>query len=134
MASIGTVLRRTIFLVVAAAAIGAVVSWRRGESATPLPSAPPQWPPLTGSPTATATSAAAAPSATPARPPTPEAAQPWLPPRDDGNTPASHPIKAKQSSGIFHVPGGRFYDRTRPDRCYTTAAEAEADGYRQSKS
>jgi hypothetical protein len=37
------------------------------------------------------------------------------------------------SSGIFHEPGGRFYDRTRADRCYPTAAAAEADGYRRSK-
>ena len=134
MASIGTVLRRTILLVVVAAAISAVVSWRRGQSATPVPSAPPQWPPLTGSPTTSATSAAVAASTAPARRATPEAAQTWLPPGDDGNPPASHPIKAKQSSGIFHVPGGRFYDRTRPDRCYATAADAVADGYRQSKS
>ena len=49
------------------------------------------------------------------------------------SAPASHPIKAKESSGIFHVPGGRFYDRTKPDRCYPTAAAAEADGYRRSK-
>jgi hypothetical protein len=53
---------------------------------------------------------------------------------DDGTVPPGHPIKAKDSSGIFHVPGGRFYDRTTPDRCYPTAAAAEADGYRQSKS
>jgi hypothetical protein len=62
------------------------------------------------------------------------AAEPlWLPPNEDGSVPASHPIKVKESSGIFHVPGGRFYDRTKPDRCYPTAAAAEADGYRRSK-
>jgi hypothetical protein len=115
MASIGTVLRRTIFLVLVAAGIGMVVSWRRDQSTTPIPGAPPQWPPLTGSP----------PS---------EPVATWLPAHDDGTAPTSHPIKAKASSGIFHVPGGRFYDRTTPDRCYATAADAEADGYRQSKS
>jgi hypothetical protein len=57
----------------------------------------------------------------------------WVAPDADGSAPASHPIKAKESSGIFHVPGGRFYDRTKADRCYATAAAAEADGYRQSK-
>jgi hypothetical protein len=62
------------------------------------------------------------------------AAEPaWLPANEDGSTPEGHPVKVKESSGIFHVPGGRFYDRTKPDRCYPTAAAAEADGYRRSK-
>ena len=37
------------------------------------------------------------------------------------------------SSGIYHLPGGRFYDRTRPERCYVDPAAAEADGYRAAK-
>jgi hypothetical protein len=57
----------------------------------------------------------------------------WLPPHGDGTCPATHPVKAKQASGIFHVPGGASYDRTRPDRCYTDAAAAEADGLRAAK-
>ena len=36
----------------------------------------------------------------------------------DGACPTSHPVKAKLSSGIFHVPGGSNYDRTHADRCY----------------
>ena len=47
--------------------------------------------------------------------------------------PASHPVKAKLASGIFHSPGGQMYDRTVPDRCYRDAAAAEADGLRASK-
>ena len=43
---------------------------------------------------------------------------------DDGACPASHPVKAKLASGIFHVPGGANYARTRADRCYALAAEA----------
>ncbi len=116
MDSIGTALRRAVFLVALAAGVGALVSWRRSQSATPVPSAPPQWPPLPNQPAVPATETG------------------WLPARDDGTSPESHPIKVKASSGIFHVPGGRFYDRTRPDRCYATAAAAEADGYRRSKS
>jgi micrococcal nuclease len=42
-------------------------------------------------------------------------------------------VKAKDSSKIFHVPGGLSYDRTVPDRCYVDAAEAEADGFRAAK-
>ncbi len=50
----------------------------------------------------------------------------------DGACPAGHPVKVG-SSGIYHVPGGRFYERTRPERCYVDAAAAEADGYRAAK-
>jgi hypothetical protein len=42
-------------------------------------------------------------------------------------------VKLNLQSGIFHVPGGRFYDRTVPGRCYTSAEAAEADGYRRAK-
>jgi hypothetical protein len=42
-------------------------------------------------------------------------------------------VKAKLASGIFHVPGGANYARTRPDRCYVSPQAAEADGLRPSK-
>ena len=51
----------------------------------------------------------------------------------DGSCPVTHPIKANAHSGIYHVPGGRFYDRTRAERCYADAGAAEADGYRAAK-
>ena len=74
----------------------------------------------------------AVPKATP-----PKAGQtqraPWVEPKADGTCPASHPIKAKVKSGIYHEPGGANYDRTKPDRCYLDAATAEADGLRRSK-
>jgi hypothetical protein len=56
----------------------------------------------------------------------------WVEPVD-GACPSSHPVKAKMSSKIFHVPGGLNYERTVPDRCYLDPAAAEADGLRQSK-
>ena len=56
----------------------------------------------------------------------------WVAPVD-GGCPDGFPIKANDNSGIFHVPGGRFYDRTVPERCYATADDALADGYRQAK-
>jgi hypothetical protein len=59
--------------------------------------------------------------------------EPWVEPNGDQTCPATHPIKAKTSSGIFHVPGGANYERTRPDRCYVDEAAAEADGLRRSK-
>jgi large subunit ribosomal protein L17 len=58
---------------------------------------------------------------------------PWVDPLPDGGCPDSHPVKAKLSSKIFHVPGGLAYDRTTPDRCYRDAATAEADGFRAAK-
>ena len=65
--------------------------------------------------------------------PTPRRARGW-PALDDGSCPLTHPIKANDNSGIFHVPGGRFYDRTKAERCYTTPEGATADGYRAAKS
>ncbi len=56
----------------------------------------------------------------------------WVDP-EDGQCPPTHPVKAKLSSKIFHVPGGLAYDRTTPDRCYRDAASAEADGFRPAK-
>lgn len=54
-------------------------------------------------------------------------------PGPDGSCPEGYPVKANLSSGIFHVPGGLSYERTRPDRCYRDQAAAEDDGLRQSK-
>lgn len=54
----------------------------------------------------------------------------WVEPAD-GTCPATHPVKAKMSSGIFHVEGGLNYDRIHPDRCYRDPAAAEADGLRK---
>lgn len=57
---------------------------------------------------------------------------PWVDPVD-GACPTGFPVKAKLSSGIFHVPGGLSYERTRPDRCYADADAAIADGLRAAK-
>ncbi len=141
MAPIGIALRRTLLLLVLAAGIGAVLSWRRSQTTTATPAGPPQWPdwparPASpGSPERTSTGAAD-PGRAEIGATDPERSvdgDGWVPARDDGSAPESHPVKVKVSSGIFHEPGGRFYDRTRPDRCYPTAAAAEADGYRRSK-
>jgi hypothetical protein len=57
----------------------------------------------------------------------------WVQPGADGTCPATHPVKAKEASRIFHVPGGGSYERTVPDRCYRDAVAAEADGFRAAK-
>jgi hypothetical protein len=56
----------------------------------------------------------------------------WVAPVD-GACPSSHPVKAKESSRIYHVTGGANYERTVPDRCYRDEAAAEADGFVRSK-
>ena len=61
-----------------------------------------------------------------------EAGAAWLEPVD-GDCPSTHPVKAKLSSGIYHLPGMVAYGRTHPDRCYRDAAAAEADGLRPAK-
>lgn len=96
----------------------AAVLWRRccptrpEQPATPV--APPVWPPFER------------------RAPVAEAPPAWVAPVE-GACPAGYPVKVNERSGIYHVPGGRFYERTRPDRCYAEAAGAEADGYRRAK-
>lgn len=58
--------------------------------------------------------------------------QPWVEPLGN-DAPTSHPVKAKLSSMLYHLPGMAFYNRTRPDRCYVDAEAAEADGFIRSK-
>jgi hypothetical protein len=66
-------------------------------------------------------------------PPRVVAAEPaWVEPQA-ASCPVHHPVKAKVSSGIFHVPGGASYGRTIPDRCYRDADVAEADGLRRAR-
>ena len=59
-------------------------------------------------------------------------AQPWVEPVGI-DCPASHPVKAKLASMLYHLPGMAAYNRTRPDRCYADADTAEADGFTRAK-
>ena len=100
-----------MLLAIVAAGVAAVVRWRRLDEGGHPSFASASWPPI---------EPVAAP---PAR---------WVPPVD-GVVPEGYPIKANDASMIFHVPGGRFYERTRAERCYADAADAIADGYRAAK-
>lgn len=115
-----TVLRRMFRLGIVigsgAAAWAAWTAWQRRRTAVADPA--PEW--------------KVVPAPDPAPGPGP-AATSWSDPVD-GGCPDGFPVKAKTTSGIYHVPGGRFYDRTVPDRCYPDPAAAEADGYRAAKS
>lgn len=59
------------------------------------------------------------------------------PTRVDGtggyNCPKGYPIKGNADSGIYHVPGNRYYSRTKPEECFATASAARAAGYRAAK-
>ena len=124
-------LRRLLWLgVLTGGGLAGYRAWNRKQS---LPSATsPQWPPLTPAagtrPSSTEQAGSAAPEATGDG----VAAPRWLPPVD-GGCPAGYPVKANDNSRIFHVPGGRSYDRTVAERCYANAEDAIADGYRQAK-
>ena len=48
----------------------------------------------------------------------------------DSVCPDSHPVKANDNSGIYHMPGQQHYGRTNARNCYASAAAAQADGYR----
>jgi len=50
------------------------------------------------------------------------------------NNSASCKIKGNVSSSgkIYHIPGGSFYNRTQPEMCFNTEAEAVAAGFRKS--
>jgi hypothetical protein len=64
-------------------------------------------------------------------------AQQGVPPSNEWSCPASHPIKGNLTtrSGvcIYHVFGGQFYNRTKPEICFTSVIEAQMAGCRKSK-
>ena len=122
-------LRRLMWLGVLAG--GGYVGYRTWSRKQSLPSASPEWPPLSPMADKTASTSAPRPAPVETAPETVESPR-WLPPVD-GQCPPGYPLKANENSGIYHVPGGRFYDRTVAERCYANAEDAIADGYRQAK-
>jgi hypothetical protein len=64
--------------------------------------------------------------------------RPGVEPQGAWTCPLSHPIKGNFTtySGeqcIYHVTADGFYDKTKPERCYATEADARADGCRRSR-
>ena len=66
-------------------------------------------------------------------PPPPTATSGGAPPLAGGDCPSEAPIKGNASSGIYHVPGGQFYDRTNAEECFATESDAQDAGYRASR-
>lgn len=104
-----TLRRLVLLMLVIGAGAVALTAWQRRRVDHAEDAAAPEWPPFAE--------------------PSPAA---WVEPVD-GNCPDGFPVKVNGDSGIFHVPGGRFYDRTTPDRCYRSAEAATDDGYRAAK-
>ena len=119
-------LRRLFWLAVISGAAFAVWSalQRRNEPSLTATISPAPQPPAPPAPAPAPRAASSASAVT-------TNAQPWREPVD-GACPDGYPIKVAKS-GIYHVPGGRSYDRTTAERCYMNADDAEADGYRRAK-
>lgn len=54
-------------------------------------------------------------------------------PASTWNCPAWAPIKGNAPSGIYHLPGQRYYTRTTPEVCFATERAAQQAGYRKAK-
>ena len=156
-------LRLGLLIGIVVAVVKVMQSWRANAEPPPYVAPPSPWPPVdrsapTVKPTepepvmeaATFVEAPAAVDETPPRRERPLKATPapapakqratkkptetriWVEP--SGNVcPPSHPIKAKLSSKLFHLPGMLAYDRCKPDRCYATEPDALADGLQKAK-
>ena len=83
--------------------------------------------------TRTTTSAATAAVPKKATAPQPSRPSSTVPIAGTWNCPSWAPIKGNASSMIYHVPGGAFYSRTNPEKCFSTESAAKAAGYRKSK-
>ncbi|MAT02341.1 MAG: hypothetical protein CL421_04735 [Acidimicrobiaceae bacterium] len=124
------IIKRILKLAVITAVVGALVSWLRSRSSEENEDSEEEdlpWPPIRTTEPDSASKVVEPNDGSPVEP------REWLSCDESGNCPESHPIKAKDSSGLYHIPGGNIYERTIPDRCYATIEAAEADGYRQSQ-
>jgi len=48
---------------------------------------------------------------------------------EDGSAPEGYDIKGNADSGLYHVPGSSFYDRTEAELWFATAEDAQAAGF-----
>jgi len=132
-------IRRLLLLAAVVGAVGALLT-RRAAAARTRPAAPPRWPPIefesaaheSAAPDTTPVAAAVTTAVTTAATAPIESTATWVLPVA-GDCPSGFPIKANDRSRIYHVPGGRSYERTVPERCYANPEDAAADGYRAAK-
>jgi large subunit ribosomal protein L4 len=50
-------------------------------------------------------------------------------PLKSGNAPKGHEVKGNADSGLYHEPGGQWYDATEPEFWFKSAEDAEAAGF-----
>ncbi|MCU1454533.1 MAG: hypothetical protein JWN46_2679 [Acidimicrobiales bacterium] len=128
---IGRFFRRIVVLALVGTAVAAAVRLLRGDAAPAfqLPTEPIQLRPAAPSaPVAAVPSTPTTDEVLATSPPDEDSAEPI-----EGGCPDGFPVKAKLKSGVFREPGMANYESTTPDRCYRTAAAAEADGLRAAK-
>lgn len=131
-------LRFAILVAVVAAIVEALRRMAQPDAASTT-TAPTPWTPLEPTPgqgngsSAGPTEPTPAAEAPPVEPASDRAPASWVDADAEGACPASHPLKAKDSSKIVHQPGGLSYERTHADRCYVDLGAAVADGYRAAK-
>jgi hypothetical protein len=116
-------LLRLLFLAVLIGSL-VTIARRRRSGAEPVR---PVWPPLDETEPSVA-AAATAPTIPEGVPPS----ERWSEPVERA-CPPGFDVKVKLASGIYHLPGMFAYERAIPDRCYASAAAAEADGFRPAK-
>lgn len=56
-----------------------------------------------------------------------------VPPVDAWTCPDSHSIKGNRNSMIYHTRASRYYDKTKPEVCFSNEADAVAAGFRAPK-
>jgi len=54
-------------------------------------------------------------------------------PISDYDCPSWAPIKGNADSMIYHLPGQRFYDVTKPEDCFSSESAARSAGFRKAK-
>jgi len=57
----------------------------------------------------------------------------WTPQASGWDCPAGRLIKGNAQSGIYHVPGGQYYSKTKPEKCFGSETEAIRAGYKKSE-
>lgn len=83
--------------------------------------------------TTTSAATAAVPSAAKPSTPPPPSRPSSTAPISAWDCPSWAPIKGNASSMIYHMPGGTYYSRTKPEECFSTESAARAAGYRAAK-
>jgi large subunit ribosomal protein L4 len=112
------------------AAVEAEPAANTATAKAPAKKAPAKKAPAEKAPAAKAAAPAAEPQAladiAPATSDLPKGAQASNP---DGSAPEGYEIKGNASSGLYHVPGSAFYNRTVAEFWFATAEDAEAAGF-----